>query len=175
MAHGKPVTESPLPPSCWWDVHSQAGTGHWVPAEGDTARTLIRPLTQDYQVRAEQLFLITPFRDCAKELVGIARAMGLDWRRAGTIHTAQGREADIVILVLGGGDQPSPKNWVAEKPNMLNVAVSRAKKRLYIIGDRADWSQRRYFDDAVRHLPVASPGGTRRKTAAGPQPAQKIR
>ena len=60
-----------------------------------------------------------------------------------------------MILVLGGGDQPGPKNWVAEKPNMLNVAVSRAKKRLYIIGDRADWSQRRHFDEAVRQLPAA--------------------
>ncbi|MHB8252154.1 MAG: hypothetical protein ACYDEV_00285 [Acidiferrobacter sp.] len=62
-----------------------------------------------------------------------------------------------MLLVLGGGPQSGAKNWVAEKPNMLNIAVSRAKKWLYIIGNRADWSQRRYFDEAARQLRLAGP------------------
>lgn len=78
----------------------------------------------------------------------------MDQRRVGTIHTAQGREADIVILVLGSGGQSGSKNWVAEKPNMLNVAVSRAKKRLYVIGDHADWNPRPHFNEAAKQLPV---------------------
>lgn len=126
-------------------------------------------------MQREQLFLITPFRDCARQLGKIAWEMG--WTRdVQAPFTPPKDERRIVILVLGGGDQSGPKNWVAEKPNMLNVAVSRAKKRIYVIGDRADWNQRRYFDEAVRHLPVARPGTPERRIAPRPEPTtQKSR
>ena len=45
--------------------------------------------------------------------------------------------------------------WAARKPNLLNVAVSRAKRRLYVIGDRAAWSQQRFFGAVAQTLPVA--------------------
>lgn len=157
MVNGKTQVDSVLPTSGWFDVRGDTQNGHWVPAEGKVARVLLEMLIRDCRMGPENLFLITPFRDCARQLKAIAREMKLDEQKAGTIHTAQGREADIVILVLGGGDQSGAKNWVAEKPNMLNVAVSRAKKRLYVIGDHTDWSQRRYFDEAARQLRLAGP------------------
>ena len=57
----------------------------------------------------------------------------------GTVHTFQGREANEVILLLGcdEGSQKSAK-WVNR--NIVNVAVSRAKYRLYVIGDAKVWS-----------------------------------
>ncbi|MGG2621747.1 hypothetical protein [Pseudomonas aeruginosa] len=39
---------------------------------------------------------------------------------------------------------------------MLNVAVTRAKRRLYVIGDRTDWEKRRYFNQVMDLLPVVS-------------------
>ena len=155
MVNGKASVNSVLPASCWFDVRGDTQNGHWVPAEGEAARDLLETLIRHYRMGPDNLFLITPFRDCANKLTKLADDMALDKQKAGTIHTAQGREADIVILVLGSGGQSGSKNWVAEKPNMLNVAVSRAKKRLYIIGDRAGWNRCRYFDEAVRQLPVA--------------------
>lgn len=58
----------------------------------------------------------------------------------GTVHTFQGREANEVILLLGC-DEHSRKsaNWVNR--NIVNVAVSRAKYRLYVIGDVKVWNQ----------------------------------
>ena len=58
----------------------------------------------------------------------------------GTVHTFQGREASEVILLLGC-DEHSRKsaNWVNR--NIVNVAVSRAKYRLYVIGDVKVWNQ----------------------------------
>lgn len=58
----------------------------------------------------------------------------------GTVHTFQGREADEVILLLGC-DVNSVKsaNWVNR--NIVNVAVSRAKYRLYAIGDVKAWRE----------------------------------
>jgi hypothetical protein len=40
---------------------------------------------------------------------------------------------------------------------LLNVAVSRAKARLYVIGRRADCAKRRYFDELSGCLPAHVP------------------
>lgn len=77
----------------------------------------------------------------------------------GTIHTMQGKEALVVVLVLGGEANPQlpgAREWVVEKANMLNVAATRAKRRLYVIGDRADWSKRRFFGQIMDLLPLVN-------------------
>ena len=64
------------------------------------------------------------------------------------MQTCQGREHDVVILVLGGGT-PGARQWAASTPNLLNVAVTRARDRLCVIGDRAAWQTvgfARYLD-----------------------------
>ena len=38
------------------------------------------------------------------------------------------------------------------KPNLLNVAVTRAKKHLFVIGDIKVWSDKRYFDKTYMRL-----------------------
>ena len=66
----------------------------------------------------------------------------------GTIHTFQGKEADEVIITLGC-DKKNKKavTWASKKPNILNVAVSRAKYRITIIGDKDLWNVP-YFNTA---------------------------
>jgi hypothetical protein len=63
-----------------------------------------------------------------------------------------------VILVLGGDPQRAgAKRWAASKPNLLNVAVSRAKRRLYVIGNRSAWATHRHFDVLADRLPHSPP------------------
>lgn len=145
MVHGTlPPKKTAFPPSCWLNVESRESEGHWIPEEGKTLESLIATLIEK-EAQPANIFLISPFRDVVKELKLIGKKYGEI--SAGTIHTVQGKEADIVILVLGGNPQrPGAKSWASSKPNLVNVAASRAKKRLYLIGNRKEWEKYSYFD-----------------------------
>lgn len=148
--HKKPATLT-WPASYWIDVPRGQGNGNWIPAEGAALRRLIQCLLGEAQVPADDIFLISPFRDVVRELKSIGNDFGFDYRRVGTVHTTQGKEADVVIMVLGGGTAGA-RDWASSRPNLLNVAASRAKARLYVVGDRADWSKRRFFDVLSKSL-----------------------
>ena len=140
-----------LPQSKWIDVRSETSHGHWIPAEGDEVDRILAHLGK-IGFDSSQAMAIAPFRDVARPLSERTRAHpGL---RAGTIHTAQGKEADVVILVLGSDPaSEGARMWAAERPSLLNVAVSRAKRRLYVVGDREAWMRQRYFDALADRLP----------------------
>jgi len=81
-----------------------------------------------------------------------------DWRwlneRVGTVHTAQGREAEAVIIVLGAPNpsQTGARNWAGGRPNILNVAVTRAKEVVYVVGNRKLWREAGVFAELDRCL-----------------------
>ena len=96
---------------------------------------------------ADAVFVISPFRDIVDHLRKvIGHRLPPEAGRLGTIHTTQGKEADIVILALGTAtNQVRSRKWASQTPNLLNVAVTRARRRLVVIGDYRNWSQQRNF------------------------------
>ncbi|WP_299229300.1 AAA domain-containing protein [Sulfurihydrogenibium sp.] len=112
-------------------------------------------------IKSKNLFIITPFKDIKEHIEKEFKESSSKLENAlvneslgkfiGTIHTFQGKEAKIVIIVLGGEEEKS-MNWVASKPNMLNVALTRAKEYCFIIGDRGIWSNKPYFKEAVKYM-----------------------
>ncbi len=151
MVFGKGDPEdSPLPDSSWIHVDGRDADGHWIPDEGLAVKRLVAKLIEA-GARTEDIFLISPFKSVVRKLYAVARNLGIE--KVGTIHTVQGKEADIVILVLGGNPQrPGAKQWASSKPNLLNVAVSRAKHRLYVIGHYNDWKRHNHFSTCATHL-----------------------
>jgi superfamily I DNA and/or RNA helicase len=141
-----------LGPSKWLDIDGEADS-KWCPAEGELVVTLLKKIAAK-GVTDPELFIITPFRIVALELrrrleresqlFSALRVDAREWanNRVGTIHTVQGREADAVILVLGApkASQNGARVWAAGPPNILNVAVSRAKQNLYVVGSYGAWS-----------------------------------
>jgi superfamily I DNA and/or RNA helicase len=79
-----------------------------------------------------------------RELLSTIGINGREWPNdhVGTIHTVQGREADTVILLLGApkASQSGARSWATATPNILNVAVSRARRNLYVVGSFGAWS-----------------------------------
>ncbi|WP_431910706.1 AAA domain-containing protein [Micromonospora carbonacea] len=144
-----------LPPSKWIDVAGTGARGHWIPAQGRQLDRILATLAE-LEFDMCEVMVIGPFRDVARELDRRARRYpGLV---AGTVHTAQGKQADVVVLVLGGApDRMGARRWASSRPNLLNVAVSRAKRRLYVIGDRQAWSPLRYFQILAAELPHQEP------------------
>jgi hypothetical protein len=146
------------------DQHAgpRIAASHWAHEPANTPGTHLQPnqiqrfkRALDYLgsrgVQGSAIIAISPFRAVADQLSSVAASYpGL---RAGTIHIAQGREAPVVILVLGGDpNSPGAKAWAASTPNLVNVAASRAQRRLYVIGDRTAWAKHNYFRQLVAAL-----------------------
>jgi superfamily I DNA and/or RNA helicase len=117
-------------PIVWVDVRGReesAGTSKFNREEVKVVRELVK-LTDP----ADSVAVITPYAAqkglLRRELEGLRDRVKVD-----TIDSFQGEEADIVIysLVRGrGGIQ-----FILDK-RRLNVAISRTRKRLYIVGNR---------------------------------------
>ena len=147
MVFGTPIRQDlNLPPSKWIHVESIEAEGHWIPAEGKIVESLLDGLIRQ-GVSSENIFLISPFRVVVRQLRIISRRF--NGIKAGTIHTVQGKESEVVILVLGGDPhRPGAKQWASARPNLLNVAASRAQRRLYVVGNQDTWQQYRFFNNS---------------------------
>ena len=150
--------------SLWINIDSDA-IGKWSETEGESALDLIRKLL-DEGIEDPDIFFITPFRIIAQKLREMIRSdrsiaerlPGGSWNwtrdRVGTVHTFQGKEADTVVIVLGAPLDTShgARRWAGHPPNLLNVAVTRAKRRLYVIGNREAWKNAGAFSYLAQML-----------------------
>ncbi|MEC7986320.1 MAG: DEAD/DEAH box helicase [Myxococcota bacterium] len=87
-----------------------------------------------WQSRGYSIGIVTPFRD----QVGLLRqTVNDDDVLIDTAHRFQGEERDIMFysLVLHGGSPPNLWSFAQDRP-LLNVALTRAKERLIIVGDK---------------------------------------
>jgi hypothetical protein len=92
--------------------------------------------------QARRALVVSPYRPQAELLGAMLRARGLEQEvTAGTIHAFQGSEASLVILDL---TVAAPhyraaifsRDFDESQRRMLNVAVTRARRRLVVVTDR---------------------------------------
>lgn len=141
--------------SRWFDVSGRT-QGKWCPREGDVVVQLLRALRD--KGCAPDLYLVTPFVDVQNGLRALLVSSAIlegwvknprEWvyERVGTVHTVQGREAEAVIFVLGAPEesQRGARAWAGKSPNLLNVAVTRAKEAVYVVGCKEAWKDSGHF------------------------------
>jgi superfamily I DNA and/or RNA helicase len=157
-----PIQEC-LGTSKWIDVSGSARE-KWCPEEGEKVLELLQFLKKN-EVKPD-LYIVTPFvvvQDNLRRLIHKSGTLDgwvdkpFSWmnEHIGTVHTVQGREAEAVIFVLGAPDiqQSGARNWAGSKPNILNVAATRAKEVFYVIGNRELWKNSGTFKELSARLP----------------------
>lgn len=125
---------------------------HFVEAQG---RKVCEILETAFSKEADpDLFIISPFTSVVRGMKKYLRdyknthpdsplfGCRTEWinRKIGTVHTFQGKEAAEVIFLLGcdkSREAAGAVRWV--NANIVNVAATRAKYRLYVIGDEEVW------------------------------------
>ncbi|EDS87765.1 DEAD/DEAH box helicase [Burkholderia pseudomallei] len=161
---GRPV---PTPFSCvlgdstWFDVASTRVRHPVSEDELDVLRQCLTALRRE-PARGEdnkpaRVYVISPFRKVANACGDVVRRGKFEGIDVGTVHTFQGKEASIVFLVLGtapGQQGAGARAWATGTPNLLNVAITRAKCRLYVIGDTQQWGGLDYVSELYAALPV---------------------
>lgn len=167
MVQAKRAVNSPIRdlfgPSRWFSINSDS-SDKWSKQEGELVMDMLRRI-KHADIKPD-LYIITPFLIVAenlRKLILESRVLE-NWvenpslwpyERVGTVHTVQGREAEAVIFVLGApaDGQKGARNWAGSKPNILNVAVTRAKEVIYIIGNRSLWESAGLFSQLSSNLP----------------------
>lgn len=81
--------------------------------------------------------IITPFKKQRKEIEERLENEGIEDVKVGTVHSFQGQEKDYIIFspVIDTIEKKSSINFIGRKCNMLNVAVTRAKKQFIYLGN----------------------------------------
>ena len=137
---------------------------HYVPEQGRLVCEMVEKAFE--QSGGTDLYIITPFKTVLEGICDAIRlfarenkttALGKykelnEWLKdnIGTVHKFQGKEASEVIFVLGC-DKSIKKGYAVNgfvNSNIVNVAATRAKYRLYIIGDKEVWKNNKYVNKA---------------------------
>ncbi|MGE7879154.1 DEAD/DEAH box helicase [Peribacillus muralis] len=150
--------------SAWFDCKGLAVNRQFVAEQGDLVADHIVELWEKASSPPD-VYIISPFtavKDGIKQVLTqrlknmqITKEEIKDWlgKSVGTVHTFQGKEADIVYLVTGTDENSDgAANWSCSKPNLLNVAVTRAKKEFYVIGDYQRFSKKPFYESILENI-----------------------
>jgi hypothetical protein len=136
-------------PSRWIDIRGR-GQDKWCAEEGNAVLDLLCQIKAGGCV--PNIYIVTPFVVVQDRMRDLILSSGLfdgwvdnprSWsrERIGTVHTVQGREAEAVIFILGApnSEQSGARGWAGSRPNLLNVAITRAQEAFYVVGNRELW------------------------------------
>jgi hypothetical protein len=128
------------------DVHQVSGTGGDGAnrAEGDATVALVELFLADPANDGQTIGVISPNRnqvDWLRDEIG--RRVSVEVLQAGrirlaTVHGFQGAEADAVVASFVVSDSNGRSRRFLEDPNLFNVLVTRARRRLVVVTSLTD-------------------------------------
>lgn len=112
----------------------------WInPPEVDAVCELVKQLKECEGFGAFTIGVVTPFKPHARAISEKLDEMELLTSdvTVGTAHKYQGDERDVMIFspVVAKGISDGAARWVEKPHNLINVAVTRAREALFVVGD----------------------------------------
>jgi ATP-dependent RNA/DNA helicase IGHMBP2 len=102
-----------------------------------------------------ELAIISPYREQVEWLKTQVKSLGPEKQnhriRCGTVDGFQGQEADLVYISLVRSNDRSEIGFLRDIRRM-NVAITRARKRLVVVGDSATISQHPFYGKLLRYI-----------------------
>lgn len=121
---------------------------HVITEEVEVLEKILQQMILQPDRKSEDIYVISPFKNVADYCRYRFNEAKYPNVKCGTVHTFQGKEANTVFLVLGTGvGNGGARSWASAKPNLLNVAVTRARKHLIVIGNKDLWRTQNYFNE----------------------------
>lgn len=105
-------------------VEGQHHRGHINQRQIDVTKNEVLPQLKD--TASQDIGIIAPYRAQVKEF---AKTIGNNGIEVDTVHKFQGREKDVIILTTVDDEVTD----FSDDPYLLNVAISRAKKKLILV------------------------------------------
>ncbi len=99
--------------------------------------------------------IVTPFRDQYRAIFNLLQQQLRGNVKVDTVHKYQGDEKDIIIfsLVVAEGVRPGKSAFINRNDYLINVAITRARSALYIVGDHNYCRNLRY---GYSHTPLSA-------------------
>ena len=126
----------------WVDVFGKTERGPAGGARNAVEAAMVLDILKDYIGSNSSVGVITPFaaqaalirKSAFKQFQG-EHLDDIDFT-SGTAHRFQGDERDVILFstVIAPNTPPKTARWIENQRNLLNVAVSRARKALIIFG-----------------------------------------
>jgi hypothetical protein len=135
------------PPVIWRNVAGHAergpsGTSWRNLDEVDEVERCVKELLATLPSEAT-IGVVTPYAPQSAEL---RRRLSDRGKRVqvGTAHAFQGGERDVMVLSLVAARNQPPRSfdWADHQPELWNVAITRAREQLIVVGDRSVWEER---------------------------------
>jgi len=131
------------------DVVSAGGSGCHCKEEVTEVARIVRSMLLKNEFKGT-IGILTPFRQQANRLYDalfgtdneLYRALNFACAHVDTAHGFQGDERDVIIFSLcsGPGMPSGSKAFLRETGNLFNVAISRARAVLHVVGNR-QWAR----------------------------------
>lgn len=121
------------------EVKEQNGGGISNPGEVSVISKVLQEL--QLQTNDQSIGIITPYRSQLSEI-----QQNILNEDCNTVDSFQGQERDIIIISLVRSNENGEIGFLSDYRRM-NVAMTRAKKKLIVIGDSATLGQDKFYND----------------------------
>lgn len=170
-------------PIIWRAVRGKpvrSGSSWMNPDEVNVVVTVVRALGATHPA-GTSVGVVTPYRPQADAIRAALGSLAEPKKvrdpsgglvRVGTAHAFQGGERDIMVFSLVGADDggnPERFGWADRERRLWNVAITRARSQLIVVGDHGFWSGRPGVGAALAEATAA------RDPVGAPVPGEHLR